>query len=75
MTQVTLDILLAFRAADIAIENRLRGADAIYVAVAEDFDAILVSWDEEILERCPESVLALSPEKWLENAPEPRGRE
>jgi hypothetical protein len=29
-------------------------------------DAILVSWDEEMLERCPESVLAMSPEKWLE---------
>jgi hypothetical protein len=30
--------------------------------------AVLVSWDEEMLERCPESVLAMSPEKWLENA-------
>jgi predicted nucleic acid-binding protein len=75
MTQVTLDIPLAFRAADIAIENRLRGADAVYVAVAEYFDAVLVSWDEEMLERCPESVLALSPEKWLENAPRTGGRE
>jgi predicted nucleic acid-binding protein len=73
MMQVTLDIPLAFRAVD--IENRLRGADAVYVAVAEDFDAVLISWDEEMLERCPESVLAMSPEKWLENAPRTGGRE
>ena len=65
MTQVPLDLSLAFRAAEIAIENRLRGADAIYAAVAENFDAILVSWDEEMLERCPNSVQAISPERWL----------
>jgi hypothetical protein len=41
---------------------------AVYVAVAEDFEAVLVSWDIEILERCPESMPAMSPEKWLENA-------
>lgn len=69
MTPIPLDLSLAIRAAEIAIENRLRGADAVYIAVAEDFDAVLVSWDEEMLERCPESVFAMSPEKWLENAP------
>ena len=68
MTQISLDLPLALRAAEIAIENRLRGADAVYVAVASDYDAILVSWDEEMLERCPESVLAMRPEAWLENA-------
>ena len=68
MTQVPLDLPLALRAAEIAIENHLRGADAVYVSVAEDFEAVLVSWDEEMLERCPESVVAMSPEKWLENA-------
>lgn len=66
MTQVSLDLSLAFRAAEIAIENRLRGADAVYAAVAENFDAILVSWDEEMLERCPQSVRTISPERWLE---------
>ena len=68
MTQISLDLPLALRAAEIAIENRLRGVDAVYVAVASDYDAILVSWDEEMLERCPESVLAMSPEAWMENA-------
>jgi len=66
MTQIPLDLSLAFRAAEIAIENRLRGADAVYAAVAENFDATLVSWDEEMLERCPLSVQAISPERWLE---------
>ena len=63
-----MDLPLALRATEIAIENRLRGTDAVYVAVARDYDAILVSWDEEMLERCPESVLAMSPEGWLEDA-------
>lgn len=66
MTQVPLDQSLAFRAAEIAIGNRLRGADAVYAAVAENFDATLVSWDEEMLERSPQSVRAINPERWLE---------
>lgn len=66
MTQVPLDLSLAIRAAEIAIENRLRGADAVYVAVAEDFDSILISWDAEMLQRSPEFVLAMSPVQWLE---------
>jgi predicted nucleic acid-binding protein len=32
VTQVPLDYSLALRAAEIAIENRLRGADTVYVA-------------------------------------------
>ena len=39
MSQIPIDLSLAFRAAEIAIENRLRGADAVYAAVAENFDA------------------------------------
>lgn len=63
ITQVPLDLSLAIHAAEIAIENRLRGADAVYVAVAEDFDSILISWDAEMLQRSPEFVLAMSPEQ------------
>ncbi len=66
MTQVPLDYPIALRAAEIAIENRLRGADAVYVAVAEEFDADLVSWDTEMLQRSPEFVQTMSPEQWLE---------
>jgi len=68
MRQIPLDLTLALRASEIAIKNRLRGADAVYAAVAEDFDAVLVSWDKEMLERCPESVIAMSPEKWLSDS-------
>ena len=68
MIQVPLDGALALRAAEIAIENRLKGADAVYAVVADDFDAVLISWDEEMLRRSPEFVLAMSPEQWLEQS-------
>jgi predicted nucleic acid-binding protein len=48
---VPLSRALAHRAAEIAIHHRLRGADAIYVAVAEQAGHSLVSWDQEMLER------------------------
>lgn len=51
LTLVPLSRTLAYRAAEIAIRHRLRGADAIYVAVAEQVGHILVSWDHEMLER------------------------
>jgi predicted nucleic acid-binding protein len=54
MNHVPLDLRFACRAAEMAIEYRLRGADAVYVAVAEVFDAALISWDEEMLQRSPE---------------------
>ena len=66
MSQVPLDQSLARRAAEIAIDHRLRGADAVYVAVAAAFDASLVSWDEEMLQRCPDFVSIFSPAQWLE---------
>ena len=42
---IALEPLLARRAAQIAIAHRLRGADATYVAVAEAFEATLITWD------------------------------
>jgi predicted nucleic acid-binding protein len=68
MTLVALDKGIAAHAAEIAIENRLRGADAVYVAVADDFDSALISWDEEMLKRSAETVLAMSPERWLKTS-------
>lgn len=65
MNHVSLDLRLATRAAEIAIEYRLRGADAVYVVVAEEFNSILISWDAEMLQRSPESMLTMSPEEWL----------
>ena len=53
---ISLDLSMARRAAEIAVEHRLRGADAAYVAVADAFDAALISWDQEMLNRCPAAV-------------------
>jgi predicted nucleic acid-binding protein len=61
---ISLDLSLARRAAQIAIEHRLRGADAAYVAVADTFDAVLISWDQEMLKRCPAAVKTMTPEEW-----------
>ena len=40
---VALDVSLAQRAARIAIEHRLRGADSVYTAVAQLLDATLIT--------------------------------
>jgi predicted nucleic acid-binding protein len=62
---VSLDLVLAGRAADLAVSHRLRGADAVYVAVAEEFGARLITWDYELLERGAAAVPTLTPADWL----------
>ena len=63
---VPLDIPLARRAAQSAMTYRLRGADSIYVAVAEAFNTTLITWDAEMLQRSPAVVAALTPTEWME---------
>jgi predicted nucleic acid-binding protein len=65
---IALDITLARRAAHLARDYRLRGADSVYLAVAETLDAPLITWDGEILERGPADVPRLTPIEWLEQA-------
>jgi hypothetical protein len=55
------------KAAQMAVEHRLRGADAAYVAVADAFDAALISWDQEMLKRCPAAVATMTPGGWCED--------
>lgn len=55
----------AQRAADIAINCRLRGADAVYAAVAQEYSAILVTWDQELLTRGMAAVSTMTPTDWL----------
>ena len=43
LSLIPLDATRAQRAAELAIALRVRGADAIYAQVAEEFDAILLS--------------------------------
>lgn len=44
---VSLDVRLAERAAEAAARYRLRGSDAVYVAVAEQFGSTLITLDQE----------------------------
>jgi len=61
---ISLDLPLARKAAQIAVEHRLRGADAAYAAVAVTFNATLISWDQEMLKRCPPAVETITPDHW-----------
>lgn len=56
-----LDDRLAATAAGLAADHRLRGADAIYGAVALRFGSTLVSRDREQLERLAPAVSTLHP--------------
>jgi len=63
---VALETSLARRAAQIATLYRLRGADSVYVAVAETFNATLVTWDVEMLQRASAAVSTSTPIEWVE---------
>lgn len=58
---VTLDDRLAATAAGLAADRRLRGADAVYGAVALRFGSALLSRDREQLERLAEVVPTAHP--------------
>ena len=55
----------ARRAARRASRHFLKGADAIYVALAANSKAALITLDEEMLERGGEAVRTMSPADWL----------
>ena len=57
-----LDEALASVAADLAIELALRGADAVYVALADQLQLPLVTWDRQQLERGSRRILARRPD-------------
>ena len=60
---------MADRAAALAASCKLRGADAVYVSLAEALKQPLVSLDNEILERSTRVVRALTPAEWLNSSP------
>ena len=43
----------------------MRGADAVYVAVAEEFGTMLITWDAEMLSRGAQAVAVMTPSDWL----------
>lgn len=65
MTLVPLTTRLAQSAAALAAEHKLRGADAVYVAVAQQHEAILITLDAEMLERGAAVVDTVTPQDWL----------
>jgi predicted nucleic acid-binding protein len=63
---IPLDPSLAERAASLAAQHGLRGADSVYAAVAQKYDCILISLDKEHLTRLAGVVAVQRPEDALE---------
>jgi predicted nucleic acid-binding protein len=61
LTLVGLDDDFAVFASEVAANNRLRGSDAVYAAVALRFGTELITLDREQLERLPGVVLVRAP--------------
>jgi predicted nucleic acid-binding protein len=57
------------KAAALAAQQFLRGAHAVYVALAKQLGAPLVTWDKELLERAAAVVPTLTPSEWLRRNP------
>ena len=58
---IPVDDQLGREVAEIAATLQLRGADAVYVAVARSLGVALVSWDGEMLQRAGAVVEVLRP--------------
>lgn len=58
---IIVDRQLATSAARLAVELRLRGADAVYVAAAHRLSLPLVSWDRELVARAASRISASAP--------------
>jgi predicted nucleic acid-binding protein len=59
-------------AAAIAARQFLRGADAVYAALARQLGTPLVTWDNELLERAAAVVPVFTPSEWLRQNPDDR---
>ena len=62
---IPLDSVLAREAAAIAAAHFIRGADAVYIAVALRHNTSLITWDNEMLQRGAAVVPTLTPADWL----------
>jgi predicted nucleic acid-binding protein len=62
---VSLDPSLAHQAVQVATRHRLRGADSVYVAVANAANATLITWDDEMLDRGAGVVTTRTPQQWM----------
>jgi predicted nucleic acid-binding protein len=62
---IAVDVLLGNLAADLAAQHRIRGCDAIYVALALRRNAVLITLDRQQRERVPTTVTARTPSEEL----------
>ena len=62
---IPLDDTLARQAANVAAQHRLRGSDAVYVAVAQRFGCTLVTLDQQQRQRVSQALTALTPSEAL----------
>jgi predicted nucleic acid-binding protein len=62
---IPVDTTLGYFAAQIAIQQRIRGCDAIYMALAQVMNATLITLDREQRERAPATVTARTPAEEL----------
>lgn len=69
MNLISLDTPLARQAAELAAQHRLRGADAVYVAVAVQAGTTLIAWDNEIRVRAATVCTILTPTEYLATLP------
>jgi predicted nucleic acid-binding protein len=65
LTLVTLTTAMARQAAELAVQHRLRGADAVYLATARRYGTTLVSRDDEQLARGSAVTACRTPEAEL----------
>lgn len=70
LTWVPLTIPFSEAASKIAISCSLRGADAVYVALAQQKEAPLITRDKEILARGQSAAVILTPTAWLHQNPD-----
>ena len=63
---IPVDVELARLGAELAAGLRLRGADALYVALARRLGVPLVTWDREQRERGQQAIVARTPTAMLE---------
>ena len=66
---IAIDAALGREAASLAMRCRLRGVDAVYVALATTRGLPLITLDQEIFERAPPQVECMTPADWLQRNP------
>jgi predicted nucleic acid-binding protein len=58
---VEIEQAIADLAAEVAANLRLRGADAVYVALAQRLNFTLVTWDNEVINRAGATISVITP--------------